>query len=309
MKAVLIENYGGPEQLKIADVPKPGLRETDVLIEVHAASVNPVDWKIRRGYLQSRLNHRLPLILGWDAAGTVVETGPKVTRFRVGDEVFTRPDIERDGTYAEYVAVDQSLVAKKPANLSFEEAASVPLAALTAREALIDHAGVKPGDTVLIHAGAGGVGSFAIQIAKLLGAQVITTVSTRNVDFAKQLGADRVIDYTQEDFTATLRDLDVVFDTLGGEVQLLSMNVLKKGGMLVSIVMPPDLALAEQKGIRRAYFFLQPDGKKLEEIGKWIEQGHIKPAIGAVLPLEEVAKAHELSESGHSRGKIILKVR
>lgn len=309
MKAVLIENYGGPEQLKIADVPKPELGETDVLIEVHAASVNPVDWKIRRGYLKSRLNHRLPLILGWDAAGTVVETGPKVTRFRVGDEVFTRPDIERDGTYAEYVAVDQSLVAKKPANLSFEEAASVPLAALTAREALIDHAGVKPGDTVLIHAGAGGVGSFAIQIARLLGAQVITTVSTRNVDFAKQLGADRVIDYTRDDFTATLRDLDVVLDTLGGEVQLLSMNVLKKGGMLVSIVMPPDLALAEQKGIRRAYFFLQPDGNKLEEIGKWIEQGHIKPAVGAVFPLDEVAKAHELSESGHSRGKIVLTVR
>ncbi|MDI3257005.1 MAG: NADP-dependent oxidoreductase [Kyrpidia sp.] len=309
MKAVVIDGYGNRDQLKLTDMPMPELRDTDVLIEIHAASVNPVDWKIRRGYLRNRLNHRLPLILGWDAAGIVKKVGPRVTRFKKGDAVFTRPDIERNGTYAEYVAVDESLVAHKPARLSFEEAASVPLAALTAREALIDHAGVKVGDTVLIHAGAGGVGSYAIQIARTLGARVITTVSGRNVEFAGQLGADRVIDYTVEDFTQSVRDADVVFDTVGGEVQTRSMDVLKKGGILVSVIQPPDQTLAQQKGIRSAYFFLQPDGEKLAQIGKWIDEGKIGPVVGAVFSLEDVVRAHELSESGHARGKIVLKVR
>ncbi|MBX6394556.1 MAG: NADP-dependent oxidoreductase [Alicyclobacillaceae bacterium] len=309
MKAVMIEDYGDRDQMKVADVPVPELRDSDVLIEVHAAAVNPVDWKIRRGYLKGRLNHRLPLILGWDAAGIVRKVGPKVKKFQEGDAVFTRPDIERNGTYAEYVAVDESLVAPKPSNITFEEAASVPLAALTAWQALIDHAAVKPGDTVLIHAGAGGVGSYAIQLAKVLGATVVTTVSTRNVEFAKQLGADRVIDYTAGDFSRQVRDVDVVLDTVGGTVQTQSMDVLKRGGRLVSIVQPPDPKLAEEKGIRASYFFLQPDGEKLAKIGEWIEQGKIKPVVGHVFPLEEAARAHELSESNHARGKIVLKVR
>lgn len=305
----MIEDYGDRDQMKVADVPVPELRDSDVLIEVHAAAVNPVDWKIRRGYLKGRLNHRLPLILGWDAAGIVRKVGPKVKKFQEGDAVFTRPDIERNGTYAEYVAVDESLVAPKPSNITFEEAASVPLAALTAWQALIDHAAVKPGDTVLIHAGAGGVGSYAIQLAKVLGATVVTTVSTRNVEFAKQLGADRVIDYTAGDFSRQVRDVDVVLDTVGGTVQTQSMDVLKRGGRLVSIVQPPDPKLAEEKGIRASYFFLQPDGEKLAKIGEWIEQGKIKPVVGHVFPLEEAARAHELSESNHARGKIVLKVR
>ncbi len=286
MKVVYINQYGGRDELRFGELPNPTLQNNDVLIKVHAASVNPVDWKIREGYLQKRITYEFPLILGWDAAGVVTQVGSEVTEFKVGDEVFTRPAIDRNGTYAEFVAVDAGLVARKPKNMSFEEAAAVPLAGLTAWEALIEISQIKPGQKVLIHGGSGGVGTYAIQIAKAMGANVTTTVSSRNVQFVTSIGADEVIDYTNEDFSMVLSDYDVVFDTIGGEVQEKSYKVLRKDGILVSIASLPDKALEEQHGVRTAYFFLQPDGKKLAKLGQLIEQGKVKSVIGAVFPLE-----------------------
>lgn len=309
MKAVYIENYGGTEQLKYGFLPKPDIGPSDVLIEAYAASVNPVDWKIREGYLAEYLPYKFPLILGWDVAGVVVSVGDQVSRFRVGDEVFSRPATERNGTYAEYVAVDEHLVAPKPRNISFEEAASVPLAGLTAWEALHEIAHVSPGQKVLIHGGAGGVGIYAIQLAKVFGAFVATTASGKNVEFVQSYGADEVIDYTEESFETMLAGYDVVFDTIGGDVQEKSFKVLSKGGILVSIVSPPDSNKAEQHGIRTGYFFLQPDGEKLARLGELIEAGEVRPVVGAVFPLEETAKAHALSETHHAQGKIVLSIR
>ncbi|MCL6515307.1 NADP-dependent oxidoreductase [Alicyclobacillus sp.] len=309
MKAVYIEAYGGRDQLRYGDLPEPQVGPHDVLIEVHAAAVNPADWKIRNGWLQQRVQYEFPLILGWDVAGVVVKTGAQVTRFTIGDEVFSRPDIARNGAYAEYIAVDERLVAKKPAGLSFEEAAAVPLAALTAWEALVEVAHVQPGQRVLIHAGAGGVGVYAIQLAKHFGAEVTTTVSQKNVGLVQELGVDRVIDYTAEDFTKDGRLYDIVFDTVGGPVQEQSLEVVKPGGILVSIVSPPKSEACEERGIRGAWFFLEPDGEKLAKIGRLIEEGRVKPVVGAVFPLAEAAKAHELSEYRHLQGKIVLRVK
>ncbi|MCL6633293.1 MAG: NADP-dependent oxidoreductase [Alicyclobacillus herbarius] len=309
MKAVYIEAYGGKEQLKYGDLPRPNVNPNDVLVEVYAAGVNPVDWKIREGYLKQRLNYTFPLILGWDAAGVVVEVGENVTRFRVGDKVFTRPATERNGAYAEYLAVEDRLVAPMPANISFEEAASIPLAGLTAWQALVDTAGIKAGDKVLVHAGAGGVGVYAIQLAKAYGATVATTVSERNHDLVRSLGADVIIDYTKDDFVEQVQGYDIVLDTIGGDVQRRSYDVLKPGGILVSILTPPDPDTAAKHRVRTGYFFLQPDGEKLAKLGKLVEDGQVKPVVGHVFPLQEAAKAHELSESHHARGKIVLKVK
>lgn len=309
MKAVYIENYGGIEQLTYGDLPMPEIGDNDVLVEVYAASVNPVDWKIRKGYLQQRIQYKFPLVLGWDVAGIVHETGKNVTRFKKGDQVFSRPDIQRNGTYAEYVAVDESLLAHKPSNITFEEAASVPLAGLTAWEALVEIAKVKDGDSVLIHAGAGGVGAYAIQLAKSLGANVTTTVSGKNVEFVKSLGADQVVNYQEQDFSQTATGFDVVFDTMGGDIQTKSFQVLKERGVLVSIVTPPDQELAKTKNVRAEYFFLQPDGEKLTKLAQLIEQGKIRPVVGQVFSLQDVPKAHELSETHHAQGKIVIKVK
>lgn len=309
MRAIIINHYGSREQLKLAEVPVPVVGPLDVLIEVHAAGVNPVDWKIREGRLRHRIDYPLPLILGWDAAGVVKEVGRQVTQFHPGDPVFTRPATERNGAYAEYVVVDESLVAPKPGNITFVEAASVPLAALTAWEGLVEHGKLRSGQRVLIHAGAGGVGVHAIQLAKNLGAWVVTTTSAGNVNFVKNLGADEVIDYQTENFALRIRDLDLVFDLLGGSVQENSFRVLKPGGRLVSIVQPPSAELIEEHPVEISYFFLQPDGNKLIRLGKWIEQGKLRPVVGKVFPLSSVQEAHALSESGHARGKIVLAVK
>lgn len=309
MKAVYIENYGGVEQLIYGDLPMPEVGDNDVLVEIHAAAVNPVDWKIRKGFLQQRIQFAFPLVLGWDVAGVVKETGKNVTRFQKGDAVFSRPDITRNGTYAEYVAVDENLLALKPSNITFEEAASVPLAGLTAWEALVEIAKVKTGDSVLIHAGAGGVGAYAIQLAKSLGAYVTTTASGNNADFVKSLGAEQVINYKEQDFFKEVSGLDVVFDTMGGEIQTRSFDVLKENGVLVSIVTPPDQELAKQKNVRAEYLFLQPDGEKLGKLGELIEEGKIRPVVGHEFSLQDVPAAHELSESHHAKGKIVIKVK
>lgn len=308
MKAVYISNYGGIEELTYGDLPMPEVGDNDVLVRVHAAAVNPVDWKIRKGFLQKRIQFEFPLILGWDVAGVVEETGKNVTRFKKGDQVFSRPDITRNGTYAEYVAVDEKLLAHKPGNLSFEEAASVPLAGLTAWGALVDIANLKPGEKVLIHAGAGGVGVYAVQLAKSLGAYVAATASGKNADFVRELGADFVINYQEQDFSKVVQGFDVVFDTMGGEIQTKSYDVLKEQGLLVTIVTPPEQELAKEKNVRAEYFFLQPDGEKLAKLGQLIEQGTIRAVVGHLFPLQEAAKAHELSETQHARGKIVLQV-
>ncbi|MDN4072256.1 NADP-dependent oxidoreductase [Fictibacillus terranigra] len=311
MKAIVIHEYGSRDQLvekKIAD-PKPGPK--DVLIEIHASSVNPVDWKIREGYLRDRLSFNFPVILGWDAAGIVKEAGSSVTKFKPGDEVFTRPATERDGTYAELLAADEELVAFKPKNLTFEEAASIPLVGLTAWQCLVEFANIQEGHRILVHAGGGGVGSFAIQLAKAKGAYVISTGSGDSEEIIKESGADEFINYKEKDFTEAIDPVDIVFDTIGGEVQHNSYKVIKPGGILVSIVSPPIQKDATNHSVKAGFVFLEPDGAQLAEIGKLIESGQIKPFVGETFPLtqEGVRKAHELSESHHAKGKIIIQVK
>ncbi len=308
MKAVRIHAYGGPELLHYEDVPRPQPKPDDLLIRVRAAAVNPVDWKIREGYLKGFLNHHLPLILGWDVAGEVVEVGPAATGFKVGDEVYSRPDIERDGGYAEYIAVKASDAALKPATLNPVHAAAVPLAALTAWQSLVDAAQLQAGQTVLIHAAAGGVGSFAVQLAKARGARVIATASAVNTGLVADLGADQFIDYTRTRFEHVVKEVDVVFDTIGGDTQERSWQVLKPGGILVSVVSPPPEAIAAAHGARGAFVFIHPSGAQLATIAQLIDQGRMRPIIHTVLPLNQARQAHAISEGGHARGKIILKV-
>ncbi|RXZ02059.1 NADP-dependent oxidoreductase [Fictibacillus sp. S7] len=311
MKAIIINDYGGRDQLveKNVNTPKPGPK--DVLIEVYSTSVNPVDWKIREGYLKDNLQLKFPVVLGWDAAGVVKETGSAVTKFKTGDEVFTRPATERDGTYAELLAADEELVALKPKNLTFKEAASIPLVGLTAWQCLVDFAQIKEGQRVLIHAGGGGVGSFAIQLAKAKGAYVISTGSEDSESIIRESGADEFINYKSQDFTKAVQPVDIVFDTIGGDVQKNSYKVIKPGGVLVSIVSPPVQKDATNHSVKAGFVFLDPDGKELAEIGKLIEEGKIQPFVGEIFPLtqEGVRAAHDLSESHHAKGKIIISVK
>lgn len=309
MKAVRIHAYGGPEVLHYEEsVAVPSLKPDDLLIQVRAAAVNPVDWKIREGGLQNVLHHTLPLTLGWDVSGEVVAIGPEVHEFAIGDAVYARPNIERDGAYAEYIAVKASEAARKPAILDHTHAAAVPLTALTAWQSLVGAAQLQTGQTVLIHAAAGGVGSLAVQLAKALGARVIATASFVNTGLVTQLGADQFIDYTKTRFEEAVKDVDVVFDTVGGDTQARSWSVLKPGGILVSIVDPPSKATAVERGVRSAFVFIQPNGEQLTAIARLIDEGRMKPIIHTVLPLREVRQAHVISQGGHARGKIVLQV-
>jgi len=300
MKAVRIHAYGGPEVLHYEDVSMPKLKPDDLLIRIRAAAVNPVDWKIREGYLQDALRHQLPLVLGG--------AGPEAAGFRAGDEVYLRPDIERDGGYAEYIAVKASEVARKPAALDHIHAAAVPLAALTAWQSLVDAAQLQAGQTVLIHAAAGGVGSLAVQLAKARGARVIATASAANTGLVAELGADQFIDYTKFRFEDAVHEVDVVLDTIGGDTQERSWKVLKPGGILVSVVSPPSKETAAERGVRRAFVFIHADGEQLRAITRLIDEGKIKPIIHSVLPLAEARQAHAISQGGHARGKIVLHV-
>lgn len=240
MKAVVIEQYGGREQLVEKEVPNPVPESRQVVVEVYATSINPIDWKLREGYLKDAVPFEFPIILGWDVAGVVTEVGEDVKSFSPGDRVFARPDTTRFGTYAEYTTVDEHLLAALPKGVTFEEAAAVPLAGLTAWQCLVDFSNIKEGDRVLVHAGSGGVGHYAVQIAKHMGAYVAATASGKNRDWVEKLGVDRFIDYKEEDFSEVLQDFDIVVDTLGGEVQEKSFQVLKEGGKLPSVVQPPD---------------------------------------------------------------------
>ena len=333
MKAVFIERFGGNEVVRVDDQPTPEPGPTELLVQVHAAGVNPVDYKLRDGKMKVIVKPRFPLVLGSELSGVVVGVGAQVTRFRVGDEVFARLDKERIGAYAELAAVDESLAAPKPANLTHEEAASLPLVGLTSWQALVDVGRLQRGQKVLIHAGSGGIGTFAIQLAKHLGAHVATTASARNAGLVRSLGADEVIDYRSQAFEEVLSDYDLVYDTLAGETQHRSFAVLNRGGTLVSIAGNPDAAfarehglnpllrlalaalswkstrLARRHGVRFAYHFMHPDGAQLAEIGRLVEAGAIRPVIDRTFPLERVAEAFDYSAAGRTVGKVVVQVR
>lgn len=308
MKAVRIHAYGNADMLQYEEAPIPDVAPDDVLVRVVAASVNPVDWKIREGYLKQMIPYQFPLTLGWDVSGVVEAVGQKVSRFQVGDAVFSRPDIKRNGTYAEYVAIHEDEVAHKPRTISHVEAATVPLAGIAAWEVMVTTAGVTAGQRVLIHAASGGVGSIAVQLAKSRGAHVITTTSEKNRALVKSLGADEVIDYRTQKFEEVVRDVDVVLDTIGGQVQDASWSVLSPGGILVSIISTPPQEKAKSLGVRSAFLFIQPSASILVQLAALIENGKLRPVIGAEFALSDIAKAHALSQSGHASGKIALYV-
>lgn len=311
MKAVVINQYGSKDELIEQEVTLPELTENQVLVKEHATSINPIDWKLREGYLKQMFDWPFPIILGWDVAGVITEVGSGVTDWKVGDKVFARPETTRFGTYAEETIVDDHLLAKIPENISFEEAAAVPLAGLTALQALFDHGKLQKDEKVLIHAGAGGVGTYAIQLAKQAGAYVITTASEKNHELLKKLGADEVIDYHTTNFAEVLSDIDVVFDTMGGEIQKASFSVLKPNtGRLISIVGIADEEVAKEKNIKAESIWLQTNGKQLQEIAELMASGKVVSVIGEVFPFSRqgVYDAHALSETHHAVGKIVIKM-
>ena len=330
MRALILDRYGRKHGLRLGDMPEPELRDRDVLVKVHAAGVNPLDSKIAAGEFKLILPYRLPLILGNDVAGVVVRTGPGVRRFRPGDEVYARPDQDRIGTFAEYIAMDEADVAMKPRNLTMAEAASIPLVALTAWQALLGIAGLKRGQKIFIHAGSGGVGSIAIQLAKHIGATVATTTSAANVDLVKSLGADIVIDYRKDDFATVLSGYDVVLNSLGKEALEKSLAVLKPGGRLISISGPPDPAFgreiganfivrqimralsagirrkAGRRGVRYAFLFMRANGRQLGEITDLVEAGVIRPVVDRIFPFEAAGDALAYVETGRAKGKVVI---
>ncbi len=315
MKAMVITAFGGPEVFQEQDVPKPKPGERDVLVKVYATSVNPVDYKIRKAGAWAGV--KPPAIIGYDVSGVVEATGSRVKDFKVGDEVYYTPEIAGggQGSYAEYHVANEAIVARKPSNLNHREAASIPLAGCTAFEALVGVADIKSGESVLIQAGAGGVGSLAIQIAKALGLFVFATCGSYNKDLVRQLGADRVIDYRAEDFVDVIlketaqKGVDVVFDTAGGEALSKSVGAVKHSGRIVSIVSSNvNLDEAKNKNISVNYLFMKRERSKLDALRALIEKGRVKPVIDSVMPLKDVALAQQRLEKGGVRGKIVLKV-
>ena len=333
MKAFIVDRYGKKGSRRMGEMPDPQLQEDDVLVQVHAAGVNPLDSKIAHGEFKLILPYRLPLILGNDFAGVVVRVGSRVRRFEPGDEVYARPDADRIGAFAQFIAIREDSLAIKPKDLTMEEAASIPLVGLTAWQALIEKASLKQGQKVLIHAGSGGVGTFAIQLAKYVGAIVATTTSAANLDWVKALGADIVIDYTKDDFATILRDYDVVLNSLGGDVLEKSLQVLQPGGKLISISGPPDPDFARELGspwilrqvmrllsyrIRKkakrygvsySFLFMKASGDQLREIGHLIDSRVIRAVVDRVFPFESTDEALAYVESGRAKGKVVVKVR
>lgn len=333
MKAFILDRYKKSGALRLGEVPEPEVRDHDVLVAVHAAALNPLDAKIRDGEFKLMLPYRFPLILGNDVSGVVVRVGSKVRRFKSGDEVYARPRKDRIGTFAEYIAMDEADVALKPKNLTMEEAASIPLVALTAWQVLIERANLKKGQKVLIHAGSGGVGAFAIQLAKHVGATVATTTSTTNVELVKSLGADVVIDYKKEDFAKVLSGYDVVLNSLGKDTLEKSINVLKPGGKLISISGPPDVAFARENGlnwflqqvirllslgVRRkakrrgigySFVFMRANGEQLGKITSLIESGVVRQVVDRIFPFPAINEAMSYLETGRAKGKVVIRVR
>jgi alcohol dehydrogenase len=333
MKAFVLDRYGKKTSLRLADMPRPEVRDDEILVHVHAASVNQLDSKIRDGEFKLILPYRLPLILGHDVAGTVVQVGPRVSQFKLGDEVYARPDDYRIGAFAEFIAVKEGSLASKPKTISMEEAASIPLVGLTAWQALIERAHLKKGQKVFIQAGSGGVGTFAIQLAKHVGATVATTTSAANAALVKGLGADVVIDYKTQDFERLLRDYDGVLNSQDKETLDKSLKILKAGGKLISISGPPDPEFAEaqhsgwmlqqlfrvlSRGVRKkakrggasySFLFMRADGAQLHEISSLIDAGLIRPVIDRVFPFESTNEALAYVEAGRAKGKVVVKVK
>ena len=332
MKAYVIESYGHVP-LKCVDMPMPVLNEHDLLVEIHAAAVNPVDFKIRNGDARLLLKYRMPLIMGNDMAGVVTQVGAKVTRFKPGDEVYARPPKNRIGTFAEFIAIHEDAVAIKPESLSFEEAASIPLVGLTAWQALHDIVKLQSGQKILIHAGAGGVGTLAIQLAKACGAFVATTVSEAGRALVESLGADRIIDYRTERFDRMLSGYDAVFDTVGGQGLNRSFRILRKGGQIVSVSGIPNRRFAKDYGlgifmqallalsamgisglerrydVRYTYLFMNASGEQLRAIGELVDAGKVRAVIDSVFPFEEAQAALDHCERGRAKGKIVIRIK
>ncbi|WP_212937019.1 NADP-dependent oxidoreductase [Bacillus hominis] len=332
MKAMIIDKYG-KIPMRMTEVPTPEINEYEVLAEIHAASINPIDFKIRDGKVKMLLKYEMPLILGNDFSGVIVKVGAKVTRFKVGDEIYARPRKDKIGTFAEYIAIHEDDIALKPKNLSFEEAASIPLVGLTSYQALHDIIQLQQGQKILIHAGSGGVGTFAIQLAKIMGATVTTTASEAGANLVKSLGADEIINYKTEKFEDILTNYDAVFDTIGGTTLEKSFNIIKSGGNIVSVSGMPNArfgkefgsgffktllfsfaskkltALEKKHNAQYSFLFMKPSGDQLRIIANYIEAGKIKPIIDRVFPFEDAQKAMEYSESGRAKGKIIVKIK
>ena len=333
MKAAVIHRYGGNDVVAVETISEPTLRPRDVLIDVHAASVNPIDFKLRDGKLRLLRKFSFPLVLGFDVSGVIAQVGPEATRFKPGDEVFTSLDGNRPGAFAERVATDESVVARKPSTLDHASSAAIPLVGLTSWQALTEHARVTAGSRVLIHAGAGGIGTIAIQLAHHLGAHVATTTSTRNIELVRSLGADTVIDYTRQDFARQLSGYDVVYETLGGETEIKSFAVLKRGGVLVAIASIPDAAWARANGLnpiltlalaamtwrrtraaRRVgaqfrFLFRRADGAQLTTLAALADAGKLKPVIDTVYPLADAKAALAHVARGRARGKVIIRIK
>ena len=307
MKAALINEYGTP--VEIAEVPQPKLLADSVLIEVHAASINPIDNIVRAGYMKDMLPFPFPYIMGFDVSGVVLEVGDQVTKFKKGDEVFSRANTMQAGTIAEYTMVKEEELALKPANINHQEAASVPLVGLTAWQALVAKGNLQKGQKVLIHVGSGGVGTLAIQMAKHLGAEVATTTSAINFDLVKNLGADVVIDYKTQKFEEELSDYDLVLDMMGGETLEKSFKVLKKGGFLVSIKGEDTQGLAKQYGAHFEAFFMWPSGEMLSQLAQLISDGVLKPVIDRTYPIDQTQEAYDYIQTGRAKGKVVIQVR
>ncbi|MCU4730144.1 NADP-dependent oxidoreductase [Bacillus cereus] len=332
MKAMIIDSYG-KVPMCMAEVPTPEINEYEVLAEIHAASINPIDFKIRDGKVKMLLKYEMPLILGNDFSGVITKVGSKVTHFKVGDEIYARPRKNKIGTFAEYIAIHEDDIALKPKNLSFEEAASIPLVGLTSYQALHDIMQLQKGQKILIHAGSGGVGTFAIQLAKIMGATVTTTASEAGTNLVTSLGADEIINYKTEKFEDILKNYDAVFDTIGGATLEKSFNIIKSGGNIVSVSGMPNArfgkefgsgffktllfslaskkltALKKKHNAQYSFLFMKPSGDQLRTIANYIEAGKIKPVIDRVFPFEDAQKAMEYSESGRAKGKIIVKIK
>lgn len=333
MKAFIIDHYGKKVALQTTNMPEPELGQEDVLVQIHAAGVNPLDLKIRDGEFKMILPYRMPLILGNDFAGVVVRVGSRVQRFQPGDEVYARPDDNRIGAFAEFIAIKESSLALKPKALSMEDAASIPLVSLTAWQALVEKAGLKKGQKVLIHAGSGGVGTVAIQLAKHLGAYVATTTSTANVEWVKQLGADVVIDYKKDNFEQVLHGYDVVLNSLGTDTLEKSLQVLRPGGQLISISGPPDVDFAKsaglsgflklvmrllsygirkkakRRGVIYSFLYMRASGDQLRQITALIDAGVISPVVDRVFPFESTQEALDYVQTGRAKGKVIVKIK
>lgn len=314
MRAVVIESFGGVEQLKIAELPRPEAGEGEVLVRVRAAGLNPVDTKIRQGMLMERgLPHKFPVILGWEMSGIVESCGYSARRFKPGDEVYgyCRRPIIHSGTDAEYIAVPESYVTRKPSKLSFEEAGAVSLAALTAYQSVYSAARISEGETALILGASGGVGSYAVQFCKLVGARVIAVASGRNAGYLEELGAAHCIDYSKQDVVSSLHEIapggaDFVLDCKGGDALTQGYECVKQGGRLVDIVQPPSQTALDSKKTRAIYVFVEPNVSQLDHIAALTDSGELKTTVSRVYTMDKVAEAHEAIESGHTRGKMVL---